>query len=151
MTYLLQAFLKGSVCLLCSSEQTNLRNYLSQSHFKKSLLSFGKMESPIEFICTYDFCNESFLSNYRLSATCPAATAVSRGGTREKMDKMEWQVLGRLSWLRKGRQGRGEEEHRSALSNNIKIKHEFEAGCRVDLVIKRTVDLEFGRKMKEEE
>ena len=33
----------------------------------------------------------------------------------------------------------------------MKIKHEFEAGCRVDLVIKRTVNLEFGRKMKEEE
>jgi hypothetical protein len=26
------------------------------------------------------------------------------------MDKMGWQVLGRLSWLRNGRQGRGEEE-----------------------------------------
>ena len=41
--------------------------------------------------------------------------------------------------------------HRSALSKHIKIKHEFEAGCRVDLVIKSTVDLEFGRKVTEEE
>ena len=52
--------------MLGSLEQTILKNYFSQSHFKKALLSFGKMESPIEFICTYDFCSESFLSNYRL-------------------------------------------------------------------------------------
>ena len=65
-TNLLQAFVKGSGCLLGSLEQTNLRNHLSQIHFKKSLLSLGKMESPIEFICTYDLGSESFLSNYRL-------------------------------------------------------------------------------------
>ena len=66
LTNLLQAFLKGSGCLLGSSEQTNLKNYLSQSHFKKSLRSFGKMETPIEFIGNYNSCSESFLSNYRL-------------------------------------------------------------------------------------
>ena len=59
---LLQAFLKGYWCLLGSLEQTNLRNHLSQIQFKKSLLSFCKMESPIEFICTYDSCGESFLA-----------------------------------------------------------------------------------------
>jgi hypothetical protein len=41
--------------------------------------------------------------------------------------------------------------HRRALSKHIKIKHEFEAGCRVNSVIKSTVDLEFGRKEKDEE
>ena len=66
LTNLLQAFLKGSGCLLGSSEQTNRKNHLSEIHFKKSLLSFGKMESAIEFILTYHSCRESFLSNYRL-------------------------------------------------------------------------------------
>ena len=43
--------------------------------------------------------------------------------------------------------------HRSALSEHKKkiIMHEFEAGRKVDLFIKSTVDLEFGRKVKEEE
>ena len=110
LTNLLQAFLKGSGCMLGSSEQTNLRNYFSHSHFKKALLSFGKMESPIEFICTYDFCSERLLSSYRLIGHLLAATAVSRGGTREKIDKRGWQAQERLSWLKGGRQGRGEEE-----------------------------------------
>ena len=66
VTDILRTFLMGSWCLLCSTEQTNLRNHLSQIHFKKSLLAYCRVVSPIKFECVFPGCGEVFLSNYRL-------------------------------------------------------------------------------------
>ena len=89
LTNLLQAFLKGSWCLLGFSGQTNLRNNLGQIHFKKSLLAFCKMKLPIKFMCTYYSCGESFLSNYCLISPVRQSQQYPEVGTREKIDKVE--------------------------------------------------------------
>jgi hypothetical protein len=63
---LMKTFAMGSFCLLCASHQTDLPGHLVQTHYKKQLLSFCRMASPIRFECTFDSCEQVFLSSYRL-------------------------------------------------------------------------------------